>query len=229
MVNAADREAELILSEGLLDLLPGSKVLGEEACSTRPTLIEELKNEARLWVVDPVDGTANYVAGIPCFAVMVARLDFGETVASWILDPVTDSLVAAERSAGAVLDGDRLCTDPSPRAFGEMRGAVITTFLPIAMRSDLERRAARLGSVVPGLRCAGHEYPALARGDQHFSLFWRTLPWDHAPGALMLTEAGGKVVRPDGSAYYPLDGRFGLIAAQNPDIWEAVAAGLFRD
>ena len=94
-VTAADREAELILSEGLLDLLPGSKVLGEEACSTRPTLIEELKNEARLWVVDPVDGTANYVAGIPCFAVMVARLDFGETVASWILDPVTDSLVTA--------------------------------------------------------------------------------------------------------------------------------------
>jgi len=76
---------------------------------------------------------------------------------------------------------------------------------------------------LPGLRCAGHEYPSIAQGRQNFVLFWRTEPWDHAPGALFMSEAGAHVARPDGSPYRPLDGGQGLLVADNQANWNAVA------
>ena len=73
--------------------------------------------------------------------------------------------------------------------------------------------------ILPGLCCAGEEYPAVVRGVQNFAVFWRALPWDHAPGVLFLQEAGGKAARFDGSSYRPAEPGYGILAAQTPGLW----------
>jgi len=129
-VTAADREAETLLTAGLMALLPGSAVLGEEAASAQPDTVQRLSGKADLWIVDPLDGTSNFVEGKPIFSVMVALMHRGETVASWMLDPLTDVLAVAQKDGGAWLGGQRITT---PRAVPEdrdLRGAVLTRFLP---------------------------------------------------------------------------------------------------
>lgn len=222
LVTVADREAEVLLTSGLLSLLPGAAVLGEEAASTQAHSVQTLQREPALWVIDPLDGTSNFVEGTACFSVMVALMRNGETVASWMLDPVTDVLAIAEKGSGAQLGGRKICTEQSLPTTNALRGAVLTRFLPPSLRSQIEERTPQLGAILPGLRCAGHEYPAVAIGAQNFALFWRTEPWDHAPGALFISEAGGHVARLDGTPYSPLDQGKGLLLAQNQDIWYAV-------
>ena len=221
-VTAADRDAETLLTSGLESLLPGSRVLGEEAAAAQPDLLGRLRDEDRLWLVDPLDGTANFVAGDPCFAVMVALLERGHAVMGWILDPVGDVMAVAETKGGAFWGVQRITVRADAPPPGALRGAVLTRFLPPEVRDRVEARRNRFGAMLPGLRCAGREYPAVARGEEHFAVFWRTDPWDHAAGALFVTEAGGHVARLDGAAYRPMDGRSGLLVAHNSEIWRTV-------
>lgn len=223
VVTVADREAERLLTHGLARLLPGAPVVGEEAVAERPGLLEHLSEAPCSWLVDPLDGTANFVAGDERFAVMATLLEHGAPVAAWILAPRTGRLAVASRGAGAWLDGERLgppAEAPEPEA---LRGAALLRFLPPGLAAGMAERSTALGEVLPGLRCAGLEYPAVAAGEQDFALFWRTLPWDHAPGALLVKEAGGRVARFDGAPYRLGDGRKGLLVARSPHVWEAVA------
>ena len=212
VVTIADREAERIISTGLIRLLPGSRVIGEEACAARPQDLESI-GEGDVWLVDPLDGTGNFVKGSPPFSTMVALLRHGETVASWMLDPLTGILSEAELGAGAMTNGERAVvskTTPTPPS-----GASLTRFMPPAVAAMFDRASVSLHRV-PGLLCAGAEYPAIVSGERDFAVFWRTLPWDHAPGALFLIEAGGHVCRPDGSPYRPDQNGSGLIATSCP-------------
>jgi fructose-1,6-bisphosphatase/inositol monophosphatase family enzyme len=228
-VTAADREAERLLSAGLTALLPGAVVVGEEAAAAAPGLLARLEDAGPVWLVDPLDGTANFVAGRGSFAVMVALLRGGAPVAAWMLDPLTGICATAEAGGGAFLSGARLRASadcPPPAA---LRGAVLTRFLPPALRAAVARRAPALGAVLPGSGCAGREYPAVVGGAQHFVLYWRTLPWDHAPGVLFAHEAGAAARRLDGRAYRAADGRPGLLVAQNDAVWRRVRATLLAD
>lgn len=216
-VTIADEEAEHILTSRLRDLLPGSIVIGEEAVARAPDLLLEIGQET-VWLVDPLDGTANYVAGSPCFSTMVCLLHRGEAVGAWMLSPVSGTLHVAEKGGGAWIDGEHVRTVLAPEWPG-VRGAILTRFLPDDLRARLERTSQGLRSVLPGMRCAGEEYPAIVRGAQHFALFARALPWDHAPGALFLTEAGGRVARFDGQPYRPTEPGFGLLAASTLTVW----------
>jgi len=226
LVTVADREAEAVIARRLAALLPGSTVVGEEAAELRPELLDRIDDGA-VWLVDPLDGTANFVEGSPRFAVMAALLRDGAPVAAWILDPVADRLAAAEAGGGAFLDGAPVRTPAlSPGLGGGLRCALMTRFLPPPLRAHVEGRLDRLAEVLPGFRCAGHEYLALAQGAHHGAFFWRTLPWDHAPGALLLAEAGGRAAHPDGGAYRPGARRPGLLAAQNPEAWAQARAAL---
>ena len=86
-----------------------------------------------------------------------------------------------------------------------------------------------LGAVSNGHHCAGYEYPAVATYEQQFALFWRILPCDHVPGALIVREAGGTVRHLDGSPYRPADSERGLLVAANADVWRTVRDTLFPD
>lgn len=225
LVTIVDREVEAWLTQRLPALLPGSRVIGEEACSADPGLLDTIA-EGRVWLVDPLDGTANFVAGRPCFAVMVALLEDGLPTAAWLHDPMTDLMHSAERGAGAYANQLRLRAPDHVVATHQLRGAVLTRYLPVALRESVGRRSSGIAEALPGLYCAGAEYPAIAHGTQDFAMFWRVLPWDHVPGALLLSEAGGKVARLDGQPYRVGPDAFGLLVARSAQCWQLARSAL---
>lgn len=216
-VTRVDQLAEGRISARLGELLPGSVVVGEEACAARPQLLSHLHDEVA-WLLDPLDGTRNFASGHEPFAMMLALLRQGRAVAAWILDPLTNRLIVAEDGAGAWRGEDRLrCRQQSP-TLRTADAIVSDAFVQPAEQGWLAGFKAALGNVRPTRRCAGAEYPLLALGDLDLILYWRTLPWDHAAGALVVTEAGGVVRQLDGSAYDPARSKPGLVSAANEDL-----------
>jgi len=223
-VTVADVEAEQLLSQRLAGLLPGSIVIGEEAAARQPDLVAGLGN-GTIWLVDPLDGTSNFIERNACFSMMVAQIREGEVTASWMLSPVSGALHIAEKGAGAWVDGVPARVGSAPE-WNQLRGAVLTRFLPPELRETILSNAQDFAGVLPGLRCAGEEYPAIVRGNQSFAVFWRTLPWDHASGVLFLEEAGGKAARFDGTSYRVTEPGFGILAAQTPELWSELHSRL---
>lgn len=224
LVTAADHHAEQLIGQQLLLLDPSARIVGEEACARTPALANVL-DQGTAWLIDPLDGTGNFVSGKGPSSVMVALLREGETVASWMLDPLSDQLHVAEQGSGAQINGVRVVTDRKPEVLS--RGSISTRFLPGNVLELIEPRLARVPSILPPLLCAGAEYAAIVVGDRDFAVFWRTLPWDHLPGALFLSEAGGRVARWDGSPYRAGQSGHGLLAACTPDQWQTAHAALF--
>lgn len=224
-VTIADRESEARLSEGLVAILPGTRVLGEEATAADPRLLEGLGTGA-IWIVDPVDGTNNFAEGKTPFAVMIALAVEGVVEAGWILDPVTGRMCHARLGGGAFIDGERI----TARGSGEVPplAAIALHFLSEEKRAELVRRAEGRMTLVPIPRCAGEQYPRLALGQNDVALFERANPWDHAPGALFLNEAGGRLARLDGSDYRIDRPGPGLLGAATPALWEKAADALVR-
>ncbi len=218
VVTVADREAEALLEEHLGSILPGVPMVGEEICSVDPLRMAALTAK-RAWLVDPLDGTANFVAGSTDWGVMVALLAEGVTTASWLWQPITRHMYVAGRGEGAYRDGVRLRSAPRPSTEAELHGAVLSRFLDPDTSTAIDRNRRRFASISDGRRCAAVEYPALIEGDEDFVLFWRTLPWDHAPGALLVQEAGGVACRPNGAPYSPSSNEVGLLVAADPPTW----------
>lgn len=220
LVTAVDRDMEAALSPHLLALLPGSRVVGEEAVAEQPALLEGL-DRGDVWLVDPLDGTRNFTEGNPDFAVMVALLRDGEAIASWIWAPLHDRLTVAERGAGAWLNGRRLSAAP-PAA--DAVAVVKPRFLPEAFRAQLA--AMPPFPMAEGSGAAGIDYPDLLLGRWRYLLFWRTLPWDHAPGSLLVEEAGGQVARLNGRPYRVGEPGNSLLVAADAAHWAAAAREL---
>ena len=227
MVTVADQESERALTRGLTALLPGSTVVGEEAVAADPEILHRMGDRGAVWIVDPVDGTNNFAAGKTPFAVMVALLRAGEPVAAWILDVVDDRMTVAEAGSGTSIDGVRVKTRTDDPGAAALDGVVAHKYLTAELRAESAANARRLGRVTEGHHCAGYEYPAVATDLQQFALFWRILPWDHVPGALILREAGGTVLHLDASDYRPSDNDRGLLIAPNVDVWHTVRDTLF--
>jgi fructose-1,6-bisphosphatase/inositol monophosphatase family enzyme len=223
-VTVADKLSEEKLTEGLMAILPGSHVIGEEAVAADPSVLDGI-TQGMAWIVDPIDGTGNYAAGRTPFAIMVALAEDGVMQAGWILDPATRRMCHAARGAGAFVDNKRVMARetgaPLPVA------ALATRYLPAEVRAEVERRAEGRMTHVTAPHCAGEQYPRVVLGENDLALFWRSMPWDHAPGSLFLEEAGGRIARVDGSPYrLGVDGT-GLLAAASPRLWDEAARLLF--
>ncbi|QXC62775.1 inositol monophosphatase [Aquihabitans sp. G128] len=213
LVTDADREAEAALSERLRELLPGAAVVGEEAVAADPGVLERAAAAERAWVIDPIDGTSNFVAASPDFAVMVALVERGETTAGWIHHPVSDRMFTATRGGGAQLDGTSVRRRPAPSSSAELRGVLRTRYLEPAAAARAIERSAAFAHVDEGRKAAGIEYPRVVLGEIDFVLYLRTHVWDHAAGALILEEAGGRAARLDGTTYRPFSDAVGLVLA----------------
>lgn len=225
VVTIADEEAEDVLRRGLSELIPDAVVIGEEATSVDPGLLSALSGE-RAWLVDPLDGTANFVAGSTCWAVMVALVERGETSVAWIWRPADGLLLVAERGSGATCNGVALTHFSRPRPVSDQRGAVLTRFLDEATADRVASNRHRFAQVTAGSKCTGVDYPMLVEGALDFVLYWRTLPWDHAPGVLIAQEAGACVRRLDGSHYRPDQTSNGLLAAGDVHTWRTTRDAL---
>ncbi len=188
-VSKADMKAEKIIREVLMEARPNYGFLGEEST--------EVKGEdpTRRWIVDPLDGTTNFLHGLPHWAVSIALEHKGEIVSAVIYDPAKDELFWAEKGEGAWMNDRRM------RVSGrrEMIEMIFATGLPFAGRADLPDTLKDLAVVLP--TCAGVRrwgaaaldlaYVAAGRYDG----FWerRLHAWDIAAGLLIAREAGGLV------------------------------------
>lgn len=223
LVTEADERAERLIRAEVLKRWPEALFVGEEAVAADPALLDRL-DEARLAVVvDPVDGTANFAAGLPLFATMAAVVRDGETTAGIIYDPMGDDWVMAEKGSGAWLrrpDGgaERLRVATAP-PLGEMVGSVSVAYLPPETRTRVLANLAKI-RVAANYRVAGHDYRLLASGHTHFLVFNKLMPWDHLGGALIVAEAGGYVARFDGSPYLPTHRAGGLMVTTDRDTWD---------
>ncbi|MEU9184251.1 inositol monophosphatase family protein [Streptomyces sp. NPDC048484] len=190
LVTDADRKAEKYLTEVLGKLLPGSVVVGEEAVHANPVTYEAIQGEAPVWIVDPVDGTRQFVHGDPGFCTLVALAQRGVVLASWTYAPVRDQLAVAVRGRGALLNGEPLRAGaPAPG-----RALEVATSHPDYTTDDQKR--ALLGLRAEGVAprscgSAGLEYLAIARGELDATAFSWEAAWDHAAGLLLVEEAGG--------------------------------------
>ena len=229
-VTAADEGAELLIEAGIARRFPGAMVIGEEAASRDPAILQQVDQVALMFVVDPVDGTANFAAGVPLFAVMAAAIVHGEVVAAAIHDPIADDTSLALRGEGAWVErasGHR--TDLRVAAavpVAEMTGSISWRHLPKAQRAEVCARFPRFASLWD-YRCAGHMYRAVAAGHCHMLYYHRLMPWDHAPGWLLHREAGGFSAAPDGGEYSVADTQAGLLCAPDRESWEAARVALF--
>ncbi len=224
IVTIVDRESEAVLAEGLTRLFPDARVVGEEGAADDPELLDTL-GDGVVWLIDPLDGTKNFSEGVSPFAVMIALLDGGEVQAGWIYDPVQSRTCYAARGRGAYINGDRIVTQRSLRSLPS--AAIGVYFMEEEQRRDIEMRADGKLQIATIPRCAGEQYPRIALGTNDISLFARTMPYDHAAGALFLEEAGGKTAWPDGRAYRPTDRAPNLLSAVTPDMWDKAAEILF--
>lgn len=224
LVTIADTEAEHLLAPALLALVPGSRVVGEEATSADPTVLQRLDTSGAVWVIDPVDGTMNFTKGDADFAVIVAYVEDGSVRAGWIHEPVEGTTVWAARGEGAWRDGNKLSLQPAP-SLDAMIGMVAGR-VPSGKRARTILENGEAGRLASDIRCAGRTYTRLVDNVCHYAFVGRSLPWDHAAGWLIHREAGGYGAFLDGSAYTPARHDHPLLFAPDADIWDHLRAVL---
>ncbi len=208
-VTVVDVEAERHLIRHLMPLVAGAMAVGEEGASDQPALLQLLQGEAPVWVIDPIDGTANYIRGDPHFGVIVALVQHQRTLFGWIHDPLTGRTCYAEQGGGSWSGGQRLKL--AVKAETELTGAASMRDRKTLTRAGLHFR--QLGS-------AAHEYLALLDGGLDFSCYRRLHPWDHAAGVLLYREAGGIAGLLDGDDYRPLPNPGTLLMAPDQKKWQ---------
>jgi myo-inositol-1(or 4)-monophosphatase len=218
-VTRSDQRAEQTIREELLKARPQWSFLMEESGRT-----EGVDNSHR-WIVDPIDGTTNFIHGIPHFAISIALLKANELVAGIIYNPITDELFAAERGRGAYLN-DRRMRVAARRDFHD---AVIACGIPHLGRGDhgqFRRELAQVQSRAAGIRrfgAAALDLAFVAAG--RFDGYWERglKAWDIAAGIVIVREAGGMAGDIDGAADVLATGN---IMAANSELYPQIAQAL---
>ncbi len=200
LVTDADRLAERCLTDVLGALLPGSLVVGEEAVHANPATYDALQGDAPVWIIDPVDGTRQFVHGDDGFCTLVALAQRGTVLASWTYAPARDQLALAVRGQGAFLDGEPLSAgSPAPG-----RDLAVATSHPDFTTDEQKRALCALwtdGVAPRPCGSAGLEYLAVARGELDAVAFSWEAAWDHAAGLLLVEEAGGAHLTGTGESF----------------------------
>ena len=217
LVTEADIASERLIVERIRSYHPRHAILTEESGDV--VAIGDVDSEYK-WVVDPLDGTTNYAHGYPCFCVSIALEHEGRVVVGVVYDPTRDEMFAAERGGGATLNGRSLRVSET----SELNGALLCTGFPydVRDRGDFARHFHNFIMHAQGVRRDGSAaldlaYVACGR----FDGFWEEglNPWDVAAGVLLITEAGGRISRYNGT---PFDIYTPPIAASNGLIHEAM-------
>ncbi len=215
-VSKADMKAEETIREILTETRPNYGFLGEES----PEVFGE--DPTRRWIVDPLDGTTNFLHGLPHWAISIALEHKGQIVSAVVYDPIKDEMFTAEKGEGAWMNERRMRVS----ARREMIETVFSTGLPFAGRKDLPETLHDLARILPG--CAGVRrfgaasldlaYVAAGRYDG----FWerQLKPWDIAAGILLVREAGGLIESIEGEGN-PITS--GNIMASNEPIFDRFA------
>lgn len=230
LVTEADVATEQVIKARIAQWMPQALFVGEESVAADPGLLPRLADADLAVVVDPIDGTANYAAGLPLFATMASVVSGGETVAGIIYDPMGDDWVMAEKGSGAWLrrpNGEAVRLHAAAAVpLNEMVGSASVAYMPAALRPQILANTAKV-RLMSNYRCAGHEYRAFVSGHGHFLSYNKLMPWDHLAGVLISQEAGAYAARLDGSPYRPSHVDGGLLVAINRDSWQDLRREVF--
>lgn len=229
LVTVADREAEAALATALTSLYPGSRIVGEETYAADPRCFDHLGGDAPVWVIDPIDGTGAFTRGETGFALMLALVHGQSLDAAWILQPASGDLYMGEHGGGVRLEtvaGTATRLEPRPPSgvagmAGIVSGSVFLDGQRI-IRDHKRDRFARLGHMA----CPGMDYPAVLRGEAHFTVYANCLPWDHLPGLMLLQEVGWTFAKLDGSPYRAGDRAGGVMSAPSAQSWREIRTRL---
>ncbi|HMA18084.1 MAG TPA: inositol monophosphatase family protein [Thermoanaerobaculia bacterium] len=224
-VTRADRESEEVIVARIRDRYPADGFLGEEGGA------RGAGGEARTWIVDPLDGTSNFIAGFPFWCVSVAARERGEIVAGAIWDPLRGELYSAERGSGAFRNGERLRVTSQE----SLDGAFLATGFPFRSRDRIDTYLSIFRELflhARAIRRAGSaalDLAQVAAGVFDGFFEFKLSIWDIAAGALLIEEAGGRICDFDGgSAHW----KRGNGVAGTPGVAGGivkVASGLFSD
>lgn len=216
-VSRADRNSEAAIIQTLQKAYPDDAIIAEESGRIGP------ENAERTWVIDPLDGTSNYLHGFPHYAISIAMMENDKLTQALIYDPVRDEMFTASKGRGAFLDDHRIRINSNTG----LDGALIATGFPFRERANLSRYMVQFKSIfkqAADIRRAGSAaldlaYVAAGRVDG----FWEAglQIWDIAAGALIVEEAGGQCLDFSAGKDYLNNGN---IIAGNLKISAAIAA-----
>lgn len=220
LVTEADLAAQTVIEQILFEAFPDHGFLGEEAS---PTPSKRRDGSEFLWIADPLDGTTNYVHGLPLFCTSLALLHRQEPLCGAVYNPITDEFFSAQKGGGAFLNGNRIRSS-SRQVLGE---ALISVSFPTVVNEDTPDLHAFLKSVsvCQGIRRTGSTalnlaFVAAGRFDATWS--FNPHPWDVAAGALLVLEAGGVLSRPDGGDFHVTDDPSPTCAVANSTLHEEI-------
>ncbi len=198
-VTEVDRAAEQAIIDTLLKAYPQHGILGEETGTAQGNAESEFQ-----WIIDPLDGTTNFIHGMPVYAVSIALAHRGVVQHGVVYDPTRDELFTASRGAGAFLNNRRIRVSTRTR----LEESLIGTGFPFRKGDDIDSYLAMFKQVAqrcvglrrPGAAAIDLAYVAAGRYDGFFEFGLK--PWDIAAGSLLITEAGGLVGNFNGDADY---------------------------
>lgn len=210
LVTEVDRGAEALVIESIHARFPDHSILAEEGGAQR-------RSSTHCWVIDPLDGTTNFVHGLPLYSVSIALEVEGRAVVGVVYDPNLDECFVAERGGGAFLEDRRLAVSPT----ANIGASLLATGFPYDVRDTTDNNLAehaaftRRNRSVRELGSAAITLAAVAAG--RLDGYWELVlgPWDAAAGALLVEEAGGRVTALDGG---PLDRAAPALIASNGHI-----------
>jgi myo-inositol-1(or 4)-monophosphatase len=202
-VSIVDKGSERAIIALLSERFPGHAFFGEETGRSANAASSD-----HVWIIDPLDGTTNFLHGIPHYCVSIALSIRGAIAVGTILDPIHDRLFTATRSGGAWLNGERIAVSDRP----SLSESVIGTGLPFSDWSYLDAYLGSLREIMQ--RCAGIRRAGACALDLAYVAagwldgFWErnVWPWDVAAGSLMIEEAGGAITDMAGGAQHVMAG-----------------------
>jgi len=228
-VTIADIEAETALRDRLLGLLPGSKVLGEEAFHVDSSLLGHFSGDSPVWIIDPVDGTKAFIMGEPTYGVIVSLSQQNQTLAAWLYDPTSREFVTAEKGAGTYYKGKRLSVLPAneiTKMSGMLGSRLIDAYQECTVPANVPC------PLFERMLSSCHDYARLVVDEPHFSRrvsqmhfhCWKNTctPWDNAAGVLINTEAGGYTAHWNDEPFAPSHYGRGILTAPDQDSWREI-------
>jgi len=208
LVTEVDKGSETMIRNLILTHFPDHSFLGEEGVDPGPEAskkaLQNMQDDEYLWIVDPVDGTTNFVHGFPFFSISIALAYKGEVIVGVVYDPMRDELFVAEKGKGAYVHGRRMEVAQD----ATLSSSLLATGFPADPNYALPLNMKGLQALVPQVRnirsggSAALHMAYVAAG--RLSGFWEIglNAWDLAAGALLVAESGGRVTDTKGTAYH---------------------------
>ena len=223
VVTDADEKAEKFLSAGLLEILPSAVVIGEENCHKDPDCLKHLATAEWAWLVDPIDGTNNFIRHSDDFGVMVALVHNGQPYAGWVYLPMYDIMISGNDENGVFRNGKEIGITPTyNRSLDQLCGLYRTRDKDISARMEIF-------PIRHDTHCNAFDYNVLISGDSDFIVYPGSNPWDIVAGSILIQALGGCAAKADGSRieYDALENNLPFLATRCVSDWPKVAKALY--